>query len=434
MNILRKIYVVFAIIIFPATFSIGGVSSLFAQPKIPDNENGAIVLKDAFKILDNISREYEKDLKYMPYGGTLNWEDVSPEQKKKINDLIFNNPDFIKMFQLLEKASEMECVFTNTKSAPPEFLHIQSYLRTFVRMLCSKSKIEAENGNINASLKTSLTALKLGRCLSNEKSVISQMVRIATDMISMRHIEQIPDARNVDLAMYRSIIEYTEKERKENIISEVLIQEMIVFGMPELLKQFESVLCLNSEKKELTNKEREDLKNIFGTENIEDVKKIAREYWIDEISFYIKMMGEMILYSSKPYYEGKIRIEQLEKEIKQLPEKKASISRGLFPAYVRAYQQESNLDAVLGAAEIGLAIRVYRKMYEKYPENLTQLIPVVLPELPIDPFTGRQYIYRKNVDSIIVYSVGEDMKDDGGIEEKTLKPDIVWNEFLILNK
>ncbi|HOQ81981.1 MAG TPA: hypothetical protein PLL89_02850, partial [bacterium] len=212
MNILRKIYVVFAIIIFPATFSIGGVSSLFAQPKIPDNENGAIVLKDAFKILDNISREYEKDLKYMPYGGTLNWEDVSPEQKKKINDLIFNNPDFIKMFQLLEKASEMECVFTNTKSAPPEFLHIQSYLRTFVRMLCSKSKIEAENGNINASLKTSLTALKLGRCLSNEKSVISQMVRIATDMISMHHIEQIPDARNVDLAMYRSIIEYTEKE------------------------------------------------------------------------------------------------------------------------------------------------------------------------------------------------------------------------------
>jgi len=89
---------------------------------------------------------------------------------------------------------------------------------------------------------------------------------------------------------------------------------------------------------------------------------------------------------------------------------------------------------VLGAAEIGLAIRVYRKMYEKYPDNLTQLIPVILPELPIDPFTGRQYIYRKNVDSIIVYSVGEDMKDDGGIEEKTLKPDIVWNEFLILNK
>ena len=146
------------------------------------------------------------------------------------------------------------------------------------------------------------------------------------------------------------------------------------------------------------------------------------------------MMGEMILYSSKPYYEGKIRIEQLEEDIKQLPEKKAIICKSIFPACVRAYQQESNLDAVLGAAEIGLAIRVYRKMYEKYPDNLIQLTTAVLPELPIDPFAGSQYIYRKNVDSIIVYSVGEDMKDDGGTEEKSLKPDIVWNEFLILNK
>lgn len=64
----------------------------------------------------------------------------------------------------------------------------------------------------------------------------------------------------------------------------------------------------------------------------------------------------------------------------------------------------------------------------KIVDTLNQLTPEILPALPLDPFTGKDYIYRKKEKGFIVYSVGEDLKDDGGVEEKGLKPDIVWED------
>jgi hypothetical protein len=48
--------------------------------------------------------------------------------------------------------------------------------------------------------------------------------------------------------------------------------------------------------------------------------------------------------------------------------------------------------------------------------------------LPVDPFTGKDYIYKKKDKGFIVYSVGEDLKNDGGLRRKAREKDydIVW--------
>ncbi|QVL34623.1 hypothetical protein KIH39_12155 [Telmatocola sphagniphila] len=83
--------------------------------------------------------------------------------------------------------------------------------------------------------------------------------------------------------------------------------------------------------------------------------------------------------------------------------------------------------AQLRTAIIGVACERYRLTKGKWPENLDDLVPQFLSESFEDPFTGQPMVYKKVVDGIILYSVGENQIDDGGdvlpkVEKKLSDP------------
>ena len=51
-------------------------------------------------------------------------------------------------------------------------------------------------------------------------------------------------------------------------------------------------------------------------------------------------------------------------------------------------------------------------------ESLGELVPAYLEAVPMDPFDGKEIKYKKLDKGYIVYSVGEDMIDDGGVDEE----------------
>jgi hypothetical protein len=62
-----------------------------------------------------------------------------------------------------------------------------------------------------------------------------------------------------------------------------------------------------------------------------------------------------------------------------------------------------------------LALLRYEKEKGKYPVNLNELVEKgYLESIPIDPFSGKPFVYKNTGDDFILYSVGEDFKDDGG--------------------
>ena len=50
-----------------------------------------------------------------------------------------------------------------------------------------------------------------------------------------------------------------------------------------------------------------------------------------------------------------------------------------------------------------------------YPNSLAELVPNLLPEAPIDPWSGKGLLYRRTEHGFILYSVGDNMQDDGGL-------------------
>src|SRR5262249_759529 len=85
-------------------------------------------------------------------------------------------------------------------------------------------------------------------------------------------------------------------------------------------------------------------------------------------------------------------------------------------------------DAVFNLLCVSAAAYRYRAEPGRFPEGLKDLIPSFLPSLPPDPFGGPslppfRYRLKPGGRTFLLYSVGSDMKDNGGMP----KPSPLWD-------
>jgi hypothetical protein len=76
---------------------------------------------------------------------------------------------------------------------------------------------------------------------------------------------------------------------------------------------------------------------------------------------------------------------------------------------------EAHRLAVIRLLECDLAMRCFQHERGTWPAALDELVPEFLPTVPLDPFTGRPLIYRRQADGFLLYSTGPDQIDNGGI-------------------
>ncbi len=70
--------------------------------------------------------------------------------------------------------------------------------------------------------------------------------------------------------------------------------------------------------------------------------------------------------------------------------------------------------ALLRCALVALAAERYRVAHGDWPRTVAEFVPAYLPAVPLDPFDGEPLRYRRTDAGVVIYSVGEDGRDDGG--------------------
>ena len=79
-----------------------------------------------------------------------------------------------------------------------------------------------------------------------------------------------------------------------------------------------------------------------------------------------------------------------------------------------------------------IALRRYQLKSGNYPPDLNTLVPEFLPAVPLDPMDGQPLRYRPKANgTFLLYSVGENGKDDGG--DPSLEPGIEGTSLYWLN-
>jgi len=89
----------------------------------------------------------------------------------------------------------------------------------------------------------------------------------------------------------------------------------------------------------------------------------------------------------------------------------------IFPVSGTLYKTEARVQMQLAFAPVALAIGGYHAEHGEYPADLNALVPVYLDSLPIDFATGELPVYRIEDGAAIVYSLGTNLKDDGGVDD-----------------
>ena len=74
--------------------------------------------------------------------------------------------------------------------------------------------------------------------------------------------------------------------------------------------------------------------------------------------------------------------------------------------------------AELLLTRVALGLAAYKAERRTYPARLDELAPAYLPDVPTDPFTDAPFVYARTADGYRLYSVGPNMKDDGGADHE----------------
>lgn len=90
-----------------------------------------------------------------------------------------------------------------------------------------------------------------------------------------------------------------------------------------------------------------------------------------------------------------------------------------IPALLGQIERMARLQSALDQAAIACALERYRLASGAYPATLTELCPNFMAQIPHDIVNGQSLRYARQGEGFRLYSVGWDLKDEGGR--------LVWN-------
>jgi len=137
------------------------------------------------------------------------------------------------------------------------------------------------------------------------------------------------------------------------------------------------------------------------------VSPLGRNY--PEILSY---MNRTIEVAKLPLHERGVKLAELTAEV----DKKKNIVSLLAGPVQKLHEAECRTQALLRSAAVALACERYRLAHkDQWPATLEVLVQEkLLGAIPLDPFDGRPLRIRPVKDGIVVYSVGKDLRDNGG--------------------
>jgi hypothetical protein len=127
------------------------------------------------------------------------------------------------------------------------------------------------------------------------------------------------------------------------------------------------------------------------------------------LPIYFELEAQAVL----PYYRTRDFWERHRGQLEDLPWY-AVLSKNMIPNMEAAVMKSATFDALVLTARAGLACRIYKLRTGHYPETLDVLVGSLLSQVPVDPFTGDPLVYRREGNGFIVYSLGSNLRDDGG--------------------
>jgi hypothetical protein len=113
-----------------------------------------------------------------------------------------------------------------------------------------------------------------------------------------------------------------------------------------------------------------------------------------------------------PYWKSHAAADDFERRVEQIP-RWSALARMILPMHSRIGSIVADRRENFDVAHAAVAVKLYTLDKGAPPKTLAELVPKYLPALPMDEMVNKPLLYKTD-GGVRVYSVGRDLKDNGG--------------------
>jgi hypothetical protein len=147
---------------------------------------------------------------------------------------------------------------------------------------------------------------------------------------------------------------------------------------------------------------------------------------------HLGFMQELIAASRQPFPEALEAADVSQQRLMQLAGDRNPINRYnsmmtllIMPATASSFQAAGRNVAQREVMRCAIAAKRHQLKHGQWPPGLAALVPEFLPAVPADPFDGNPLRLVANEAEIVIYSVGKDLQDGGGLDPRgSGEPDV----------
>lgn len=377
-------------------------------PELQPDQNAALAYGKAFSKYQEWDRIRVKGL---PLVGDAKLpardQALGPDVLKLTEDYLKDNEDAL---QALHEASTMiqaRYVVSFKEGLYTPLLHLPK-LRSGARLLALEAIVAAENGQPERAMKSLTACLAMSRSLAEEPAMLSQLTRGTITDTALKALERVLTRTRADRSSLETLVPMLPNEDVPRSVPLALIGERCY-----VIDMFDRLRSGRIPANDLKQLLAEDVCSSLPIPRVlYPVYRFAGFLEIDELH--------------------SLQILQIYIHASELPMDQSSQARlyadGLldncfsdwwyhftvnFVGSVRGVpRSDMRRVAQSRIVRTAIAIEQCRLAQQSMPDSLDEAVPAFLRTVPLDPFTGQQLHFKKLAKGYVIYSVGQDGKDD----------------------
>jgi hypothetical protein len=281
----------------------------------------------------------------------------------------------------------------------------QQNARAVFALLAYDARRLAQAGDLKGAMTSCRAALNAARSLGDEPMGISQLIRTAGVAVACREVERVlaqGAPAEEDLAALQRLLE--DEDRFPTLLVTLRGERAIQHELFRRVERGEATLGGGS------GPPMPGLTDFFGWGE----RSLLRY----EQPFQLSSLTRRVEAARLPLHEQSAAIKTLAaEEARSLP-RDAILTGLMLPAVDKMCNASWRKHAQIRCLAVLLATERFRQANGRWPAKLEELTPRFLEAVPADPYDGKPLRYRKLTDGVVVYSVGEDRVDDGGVLDR----------------
>jgi hypothetical protein len=370
---------------------------------VPDPENNARVYEKVFALPG-----FSETASFGKTGGPArDWPArgrvLSVVDKRELAELVATNEVALHLLHSAQASNRCRYAMDLNKLLSKPQLRIPFNVLQGVKLLSSEALLHSANGDSQQAVGSLLAAGLLADSISEEPLVTSQILRLACwqiVVIRLEHVLMLTPMTDEQLASLQVMV--AEAQRPQALLRGLAGERALGIAA------FTDADTVTAQSQSLSS-----LSDGLKARFVMSLSKIPVFFKKDR-AFYLDVMSTNVTAAELPFPD-RIKLGRQSPSGTATP-RFCNITRMVLPNISEIFTQEAEVTAILRAAQTALAVELFRRGHQgTLPAALEELAPSYCKSVPTDPYDGKQLRFKTLNSAYVIYSIGNDGRDDGGV-------------------